>query len=127
MSAGSQRAAAALGIVVRSDPYGARSGREKIDLPLIFASLDVPLMVFFVGNGLLHISAGQAPEKIASAAYTRAWASLAAISERVEYYVDAERLERLGSDQQALLVRAQPLSRSDIGSKMRRCGSLLHV
>ena len=86
-----------LGILVRSDPYSRRGGRESLDPALAAATLEIPLKVFFVGDGILHLLPGQQTKLLPANQFTRAWGALTDLSDLVELYVDSASFERVGT------------------------------
>ena len=112
-----------VGVLVRSDPYRQRAGRERLDLAMIVAALELPLRVFFIGDGLLHLAAGQAPAALPAAPFTRGWLALLELGAEVILYARQSEHESLADD-------AFPLTRLDneeFAVRLHECRMVLHV
>ena len=48
-----------IGLVVRSAPRSGKRSREQLDIALSAASLGFELQLFFIGAGVMHLSAGK--------------------------------------------------------------------
>ena len=118
---------APLGILVRGDPYSRRAGRERLDPALAAASLDMPLRVFFIGDGLLHLLPGQQSERLPAVQFTKGWGALDGLSEHVELYVESAAFERVCGAAGELKTRVQVLEKTAIAGKMSECRAVLHV
>jgi sulfur relay (sulfurtransferase) DsrF/TusC family protein len=116
-----------IGIIVRSDPYYRRAGRERLDPALAAASLEIPLKVFFIGDGVLHLLPGQEPGDLPAAAFTRGWGAVAGLSERVELFVDSAALDCVASNSLDLPHGVQALDCRALASEMASCGGIIHV
>jgi len=118
---------AALGILVRSEPYDRRVGRERLDPALAAASLDIPIAVFFVGDGVLHLLPQQQAQNLPASPFTRGWAALEDLSDQVELFAESSALERVSGSASELQTRVQILDRDAIARKMRNCRAVIHV
>lgn len=70
-----------LGLVVRRSPYEGRHAGAQLDVALAAAALGMPLELFFLGDGLLQLSASVAPAGAALPPGLKAWKSLPALTE----------------------------------------------
>lgn len=50
-------------------PHGSSSGREGLDAALATAAVCEQLSLFFIGDGVLQLTAGQQPEKVLARNY----------------------------------------------------------
>ena len=117
----------ALGIIVRSEPYSGRAGRERLDPALAAASLEIPLEVFFIGDGVLHLLVDQRSEFLPAAQYTKAWGALTGLSDAVALYADSGALERMSALAGDLGIEVQVLDSAAIAKKMNECRAVIHV
>ncbi|MBT0722152.1 sulfurtransferase complex subunit TusC [Tatumella sp. TA1] len=53
-----------IAFVFKTPPHGASSGREGLDALLATAALTEDIGVFFIGEGVFHLVAGQQPSTI---------------------------------------------------------------
>ncbi len=110
-----------LGIVVRSEPYTKFAGREILDPALAAASLELPLRVFFIGDGLLHLLPDQQPASINVVAYTRGWAALWHLSDSVELYAEE------GAVKRPELPNLRLVNMDKLATAMAECKAVIHV
>lgn len=105
-----------LGIVIQAS--GSRYGRERIDLPLALASLDLPIRVFVLDDAVYDLRAGQDGEN----AWSRLWQALIDMSDQI--CVARSVAQNAGDElpSAAVLMDDRELARA-----MAACGHLLHV
>jgi sulfur relay (sulfurtransferase) DsrF/TusC family protein len=117
---------ARLGLLVRSEPWHSRSGREALDLALAVVSLDLRLELVFMGGGAEQLVAGGKPAVAALAPGLKAWASVPELGPtRCWIQRQAwERLQRRGVD---WILKPEPLDAAGLGRRLRRCDRLLVV
>ncbi len=118
---------APMGILVRSEPYDRRGGRERLDPALAAATLDIPLKVFFVGDGILHLVPQQQPESLPASFYTKAWAALLDLSDNVQLYAESSAVQRISGWSDGLLADVQVLDKESIARKLNGCRAVIHV
>lgn len=118
---------ATLGILVRSDPYDRRGGRERLDPVLAAASLEIPLKIFFVGDGVLHLVPRQQPGDLPASPYTRAWAALSELSEQVELVAESAALKQVSGWSGELIVEVRECDKKSIARELNECGAVIHV
>ncbi|MEJ2534876.1 MAG: DsrE family protein, partial [Gammaproteobacteria bacterium] len=70
-----------LGLLVRSEPWRSRSGREALDLALAAATLDFRLELFFIGAGAEQLVRGANGAHAGLPPGLKAWASVPALGE----------------------------------------------
>jgi len=112
-----------VGILVRSDPYRQRAGRERLDLAMIAAALDLPVRVFFVGDGLLHLAANQSPAALPAAPYTRGWLALLELGSAVSLFAQQSGMQNLQSEEFPVTV----LDEDRLAASIQECRMVLHV
>ena len=112
-----------IGILVRSDPYRQRAGRERLDLAMIAAALDLPVRVFFVGDGLLHLAAAQSPTALPAAPFTRGWLALLELGGAVSLYAQQCALQNLQSEEFPVTA----LDDDGLSASLHECRMVLHV
>lgn len=107
---------APVGIVLQASVN--RYGRERIDVPLALASLDVPLQVFVLDDAAWDLCPGQGGENT----WTRLWSALAEMDTPICIAGDSP----LASSA-SLPVNATVMSHAQMAQAMSGCRHLLHV
>lgn len=97
-----------LALVVRSAPWAERSGREALDLALSALTMDIPVKVFFIGDGLLQLVADRDPSGAGLPPGQKAWAGLEAMGD-IDFFADAGALETLSEAGLALVLTPLPV------------------
>lgn len=119
--------AATIGIVVRSDPYTRRAGRESLDPALAAASLDIPLKVFFIGDGILHLLPRQQPGALPASSYTRAWMALLDLSQEVTLFAESAAAAQVSGWSEGLPREVRVTGKEVIARELNDCSTVLHV
>jgi tRNA 2-thiouridine synthesizing protein C len=116
-----------LAILVRSEPYDRRGGRERLDPALAAASLDIPLKIFFVDEGVMHLLPQQQPASLPALPYTSAWAALTGLSSQVELFAESAAVELITGGRSDLLADVELLDSEAIAEKLKNCKMVIHV
>lgn len=104
-----------LALVVRSAPWAERSGRDALDLAMSALTMEVPLQLFFIGDGLLQLVSGRHPEDAGLPPGHKAWASLESLGE-VIFYAHADDLDALAAAGLKLVVAVNTLAPGEMPS-----------
>lgn len=110
-------------ILVRSDPYRMRAGRERLDLAMIAAALDLPVRVFFLGDGLLHLADHQAPGALPAAPFTKGWQALLELGPDVALFAEREQ----GPLALNAVLPITELDDTRLAEMLHECCMVLHV
>lgn len=81
-----------LGLVIRCSPYEGRHAGAQLDAALAAAALEMPLDLFFLGDGLLQLLPGAAPSGARLPPGLKAWKSLPALTDVRAWVADDHRL-----------------------------------
>ena len=111
-----------LGLIVRSAPWCGRSGRDQLDLALAAASLELDLLLFFTGAGLLQLRAGLQGQAAGLPAGLKAWKSLPELTS-CRYLVELEEFRAVAASQ--WWVRPEALDRQACLTLQAGCDRLL--
>jgi sulfur relay (sulfurtransferase) DsrF/TusC family protein len=65
-----------LGLVVRQGPYSERSARAQLDVALAAAALELPLEIFFIGEGIWQLAAARDSTAALLPRGLKGWAAL---------------------------------------------------
>ncbi len=115
-----------LAMIVTQSPYRQRSARTQLDVALAAATLELPLELYFIGDGVWQLSSERKPEAVGLPKGLRGWAALAGMT-RVAFFADALQLEnmnRLGSD---TIVDVESLSLEEMSGRWRHCSRVMHL
>lgn len=120
------RASLSLGLLVRSEPWRSRSGREALDLALAAVTLDLRLELFFIGAGAEQLIGGADGTRAGLPPGMKAWASVPSLGDvRCWIQRDAwERLQRAGVD---WILPVEPRDAAGLEQRLRSCDRLIVV
>ena len=76
-----------LGLIVRQAPYRQRSARAQLDVALAAAVLELPLEVYFFGDGVWQLAAHHDPALAALPSGLKGWAALPTMT-TVRFFAD---------------------------------------
>lgn len=93
-----------LGLLVRSAPWGGRSGRDQLDLAMAAAALGIEIDLFFLGDGVLHLIEERQPERAGLPPAIQGWRALSELT-KVRAWAQAQWLPA-GSERLAQLLPA---------------------
>ncbi|RXJ73423.1 sulfurtransferase complex subunit TusC [Veronia nyctiphanis] len=113
-----------VGFVFSSAPHGSASGREGLDAVLSTSSYSENLALFFVGDGVLQLLKGQAPEKVLCRDYISTFKMLS-LCDVEEIYVCQISLEERGIASLPIVVDAEIKSPQEIGQLFEHCDRLV--
>lgn len=108
-----------IGIVMQAD--GGRYGRERIDMPLAIASMDIPVQIFVLGGAVNLLRANQSGELT----WTKLWRLAADM--QVPICIPNEVMGKEVYVQQNLLVEPVIMSEEQMASAMASCKQLVYV
>jgi len=115
---------ARLGLVIRSAPGEGRSNRDQLDVALAAAALDLELVLFFIGDGVLHLVADRDPEAAEWPGGHKGWRSLRELAP-VTAWADAARCLELQGAGVKLMLDARPAEPAAMVPAQRACDRLL--
>ncbi len=98
-----------------------RYGRERIDVPLVIASLDVAVRVFFLDDAGYDLLPGQTDEL----AWTKLWG--AAVELGVELCVLEQTHPALNMELHRLQINPIVMSQTQMAAALSQCRHLIHV
>ncbi len=110
---------AVIGVLMQA--ASGRHGREQIDLPLAFASLDISVRVFVLGEACRNLLVSQQGEF----AWTRLWGAAAELD--VSICVARQTLHQYGIQADELPFEIVPMSCGQLAEAMAGCRHLIHV
>lgn len=108
----------------RSAPHGNNAAREGIDALLAASAYCENIHVFFIGDGVLQLLAGQNPQGILSKHYAPMF-KLFELYDVEHIFVCQASLEERGVSQAELLIDAEYLSREQITQYLSGAGKVL--
>lgn len=107
-----------IAVLFRTAPHGSAAGREGLDALLACSALTDELAVFFIGDGIYQLLAGQQPTAILGRDYAPTFKLLELYD--IEYvYLCAESLQERNLSTEQLLIPAQVLSRDEIQARLQ--------
>ena len=110
--------------IFHTPPHGSAAGREGLDAVLACSALTDEIAVFFIGDGVYQLLAGQQPAAVLGRDYAATF-KLFALYDIEQVYVCAEDLTTRGLTAEQLLIPVQPLSRHQVQGKLAACGAKL--
>ncbi|MBV7300979.1 sulfurtransferase complex subunit TusC [Enterovibrio paralichthyis] len=113
-----------LGFVFSSAPHGSAAGREGLDAVLATSNYSEDLVLFFVGDGVMQLLAGQSPDTVLCRDYISTFKMLS-LCDVEEVYVCAESLAERGLSEQPLIISAEKVSADEIATTLGRCSKVL--
>lgn len=113
-----------IGFVFSSAPHGSASGREGLDAVLSTSNYSEELVLFFVGDGVMQLLAGQTPGDILCRDYISTFKMLS-LCDVKEVYVCAESLAERGLSEQPLIISADKVMPQDIAALLAQCSKVL--
>ncbi len=107
-----------IGIILQASAN--RYGRERIDLPLAFASMELPVKVFLLGDALYDLY----PDQVQENGWSKLWAMLIELGAEVCIPAESElampdKVTRSG-------LRVTAMSNLQLATAMAGCQHLLH-
>jgi len=115
---------AAIGLVVRTDPYRQRAARTQLDVALVAAALGQPLRIYFVGQAALQLLAGRDPAAARLPAGYRGWGSLPEMTS-VHAFMENDWHEFLLRNGLEPVLEATPVSRQQMRADWSACRKVL--
>ena len=106
-----------LAIINSRPPHGDISGRESLDLVLASASYDTPLALFFVGDGLWQLQAGQQPANAGAKDFSKTL-GLLELYDVEQIFFCGDSLAQRGLSADSLLVEGEVLTPAEINHKL---------
>ncbi|PKF51513.1 sulfurtransferase complex subunit TusC [Enterovibrio nigricans] len=114
-----------LGFVFSSAPHGSASGREGLDAVLATSNYSEDLVLFFVGDGVLQLLAGQSPGVVLCRDYISTFKMLS-LCDVEEIYVCKDSLTERGLGDVPLIIDAKKVSTEDITVYLGQCIKVLN-
>jgi len=113
-----------LGLVVRQGPYADRSARAQLDVALAAAALEVPLEIYFMGEGIWQLAARREFADALLPGGLKGWAALPDMTS-VRYFAPPDycsRLEKLGIE---TVVPLERLESKAMAARWRACSQVM--
>ena len=102
-----------IAFITRHAPHGSAYGREALDAVLATSALTEELALFFIGDGVYQLLAGQQPEGVGQRHYAPTFRMLE-LYDIEQIYVCADSLAERGLTRDDLLIPVTLLSRSEL-------------
>lgn len=102
-----------IAVLFHSVPHGQAAGREGLDAVLACSALSDEIAVFFIGDGVYQLVAGQQPAAILGRDYTPTF-KLFSLYDIEQCYVCADSLAERGLTLDALTIPVQSVSRPEL-------------
>jgi len=109
-----------VGLIVRSGPFKGRSSRDQLDLALAAASLELPLEVFFVGEGVLQLRADRDPRAARLPGGIKGWKALPDLTSVNAWVADTAMTDVL-SPAAELLLEVKVVSEAELAGRLASC------
>ncbi|WP_434358139.1 sulfurtransferase complex subunit TusC [Parasalinivibrio latis] len=113
-----------LGFVFTSAPHGSASGREALDAVLAVSNYSENIALFFLGDGVMQLLAGQSPDTVLSRDYISTFKMLS-LCDVEDVYISEDDLAERGVTEAGLVIDAECLSKSALAEKMAQCDRLM--
>lgn len=113
-----------VGFIFHRFPHSSASGREGLDAILATSAFTESISVFFIGDGVAQLIAGQAPEKILCRDYISSF-KLLELYDIENIYVCEDSLHQLGLDKLPLVIEARRCSTEHIRSELHKMDQIL--
>ena len=110
--------------MVRHAPYAQRSARAQLDVALAAATLELPLEVYFLGDGVWQIASGRDSDTALLPRGLKGWGALAELTD-VRYFATSEvvaQLRELGVD---TVVEPEALNPDAMRQRWQDCDKVL--
>lgn len=106
-------------------PHGTSAGREGLDALLATSALSEDVALFFIGDGVLQLTAGQQPEKILARNYIATFGVLP-LYDVDQCYLCADSLNERGlTADDARVLPAEVLSSEKLRERLGQFGRLV--
>ncbi|MGL4545073.1 MAG: sulfurtransferase complex subunit TusC [Plesiomonas sp.] len=114
-----------IAFIFTQPPHGNAAGREGLDALLATSAYSDNLGVFFIGDGVLQLLPEQQPEIILARNYIATF-KLLPLYDIENIYVNTESLQQRGiTQQQPLMLDAEPLSYPQLQQKLTEYDTVL--
>ena len=115
-----------LGLVIRQAPYAQPAPRSQLDMALAAASLEMPLDIFFLGDGVWQLAANRDPAAADLPAGLKGWAAVPDLTDSRFYVHQAshDRFTQLGGK---TIVPVTALSGPAIAERWRACSRVMSL
>lgn len=107
-----------IAVLFRTAPHGISAGREGLDAVLACSALTDEISVFFIGDGVYQLMAGQQPAAILGRDYTPTF-KLFGLYDIEQVFVCRESLAERQLTTEQFLFPVQILSRGEIQSRLQ--------
>lgn len=104
-------------IIFRTAPHGSASGREGLDAVLAMSALSEDIGVFFLGDGVCQLLAGQDPAAVLGRHYAPTF-GLLELYDVEAIYVCAESLEQRGLEGADRVINAEVLALPELQQRL---------
>lgn len=113
-----------LALIVRQPPYAQRSARAQLDGALAAAALELPLELYFLGEGIWQLAAGRETESALLPRGLKGWAALEEMT-KVRYFAEPTACRRLRELDAQTAVPVEVLEPGDMARRWRSCGKVM--
>lgn len=120
----SEERLAPVGFIVRQPPYAQRSPRAQLDVALAAAALELPLEIYFLGDGIWQLVVRREASVALLPGGLKGWAALPDMTE-VRFFAEpnqCNRLKRLGAQ---TAVPVQALDGSSMARRWQGCSKVV--
>jgi sulfur relay (sulfurtransferase) DsrF/TusC family protein len=113
-----------MGLIVRQAPYAQRSARAQLDVALAAAVLELPLEIYFLGEGVWQLVTKRETATAALPRGLKGWAALSEMTS-VRFYTDPKCHARLREAGIETLVPLEALEVRAMAERWRGCRRLI--
>lgn len=117
---------ATLALVVRKAPYAQRSARTQLDVVLAAATLELPMEVYFLGEGVWQLAAEREPGAAGLPRGLKGWAAIDQMT-RVAYFAEAGALQVMRDHNVDTVVAVEGLDQSAIADRWLACRQVMSL
>lgn len=109
---------------MRQAPYAQRSSRAQLDVALAAAALELPLEIYFIGDGLWQLATGRDPDAAWLPPGLKGWAAISGMT-RAHFFAESECRERLAEAGVEWLVPFESLDLASMAHRWRSCRQVM--
>jgi tRNA 2-thiouridine synthesizing protein C len=113
-----------IAFLFKSPPYGTSAGCEGLDMALSMSTMNMPIGLFFIGDGVLQLVPNQKPQAILGRDYTPAFGIFSVYDEQ-SCYLNYESLEDRGLSESDYTMNVSILRKEEWHRKVSTYDSIL--
>ena len=115
-----------LALIVRQAPYAQRDARAQLDVALAAAALEVPLEIYFLGDGAWQLALSRAPDGAWLPRGLKGWAAIAELT-TARYFVESAVADRMNTLGAATVVPVEELPITEMSRRWRACMKVMSL